>query len=163
MSENKRRRRPETLAASSIPEPEYANPYAPTRQPQYDAPPPPPPVQDNRTVIVNQIGAVQNTGFGDQSYFDGGLLSLIGWNILAFLLIIFTLGLAFPFAACMLYRWEARHTVINGRRLVFDGSGWQLFGKWILWMILTIVTLGIYSLWLGIKLKQWRVYHTHFA
>ncbi|MBE5799886.1 MAG: DUF898 domain-containing protein [Clostridiales bacterium] len=75
----------------------------------------------------------------------------------------FTFGLGYPFAACMLYRWEARHTIINGRHLHFDGTGWQLIGKWIIWMLLTLITLGIYGFWLAIKLKQWRVKHTHFA
>ncbi|MBR5302704.1 MAG: hypothetical protein IKU38_07710 [Clostridia bacterium] len=96
------------------------------------------------------------------SYFDGGLLSLIGWSLLAWLITIFTLGFGYPFAACMLYRWEARHTIINGYRLRFDGTGWQLIGKWIIWMLLTLITAGIYSFWLVIKLKQWRTLHTHF-
>jgi uncharacterized membrane protein YjgN (DUF898 family) len=63
----------------------------------------------------------------------------------------------------MIYGWEAKHTVINGKRLVFDGKATQLFGNWIKWLLLTIITLGIYSFWIGISLKKWRVKHTHFA
>lgn len=155
MSENRRRRR----ADISIPyteEPQsYAEPVQPERA-QYV------PTSDNRTVIVNQIGVSPNVGFGNQSYFDGGLLSLIGWSLLSVLLTLITFGLGYPFAACMMYSWEARHTVINGRRLRFDGTGMQLLGNWIIWLLLTLITLGIYGFWLSIKLKQWRVKHTHF-
>ena len=97
------------------------------------------------------------------SYFDGGLLSLIGHYLLAFLITFLTLGICFPYAICMLYRWEARHTVINGHRLWFDGTAIQLLGKWILWLFLTLITFGIYSFWICIKIKQWKTLHTHFA
>ena len=61
----------------------------------------------------------------------------------------------------MVYNWETKHTVINGRRLSFDGKAIQLFGNWIKWALLCIVTLGIYSFWLSIALKKWKTKHTH--
>ena len=99
----------------------------------------------------------------EKSYFDGGLLQLIGWQILGGLITALTLGICYPWAICMLYRWETKHTVINGRRLKFNGTAMQLFGNWIKWLLLTIITLGIYGFWLNIKLKQWKVKHTEFA
>jgi uncharacterized membrane protein YjgN (DUF898 family) len=63
----------------------------------------------------------------------------------------------------MVYRWEAKHTVISGRRLLFDGTAIQLFGSWIKWLLLCVITFGIYSFWLGIALKKWQVKHTRFA
>ncbi len=99
----------------------------------------------------------------DKSYFDGGLLQLIGWQLVGALITLITLGICFPWAYCLIYSWEARHTVVDGRRLTFDGTGMQLFGSWIKWLLLSIITLGIYTFWLGIKLKQWQVKHTHFA
>ena len=99
----------------------------------------------------------------EKSYFDGGLLQLIGWQILGGLVTAITLGICYPWAICMIYRWEAKHTVINGRRLKFDGTAAQLFGNWIKWILLTIITLGIYSFWLNIKLIQWKTKHTVFA
>ena len=99
----------------------------------------------------------------EKSYFDGGLLQLIGWQILGGLVTVLTLGICYPWAICMIYRWEAKHTVINGRRLKFDGTAVQLFGNWIKWLLLTIITFGIYSLWLNIKLMQWKTKHTEFA
>ena len=99
----------------------------------------------------------------EKSYFDGGLLQLIGWQILGGLVTVITFGICYPWAICMIYRWEAKHTVINGRRLRFDGKAVQLFGNWIKWLLLTIITLGIYSFWLNIKLIQWKTKHTEFA
>ena len=99
----------------------------------------------------------------NESYFDGGLLQLIGWHILGALVTLCTLGICFPWSLTMIYSWEAKHTVINGHRLYFDGTALQLFGNWIKWFLLTIITLGIYSFWINIKLKQWKTLHTHFA
>lgn len=98
----------------------------------------------------------------EKSYFDGGLLQLIGWQILGGLITAVTLGICYPWAVCMIYRWEAKHTVINGRRLKFNGTAMQLFGSWIKWILLTIITLGIYGFWLNIKLIQWKTKHTEF-
>ena len=98
----------------------------------------------------------------EKSYFDGGLLQLIGWQILGGLITAVTLGICYPWAVCMIYRWEAKHTVINGRRLKFNGTAMQLFGNWIKWILLTIITLGIYGFWLNIKLLQWKTKHTEF-
>ena len=99
----------------------------------------------------------------EKSYFDGGLFQLIAWRILGFLVTFCTLGICYPWAFCMIYRWEARHTVINGHRLRFTGTAVQLFGNWIKWLLLSIITLGIYSFWVGIKLKKWKTMHTEFA
>lgn len=97
------------------------------------------------------------------SYFDGGLLGLLGWNILGFLITVLTLGIMYPFAVVLVVRWRVEHTVINGKRLCFDGTVMQLFGNWIKWLLLIIVTLGIYGFWVGIAMKKWEVKHTHFA
>lgn len=96
-----------------------------------------------------------------ESKFDGGLLGLIGVNLLTCLVSLITLTIAVPWMVCYKERWISLHTVIDGRRLTFDGSGIQLFGNYIKWLLLTIITIGIYSLWLGIKMKKWVVMHTH--
>lgn len=99
----------------------------------------------------------------NNSYFDGGLLQLICWRILGFVVTVCTLGICYPWAVCMIYGWETRHTVVNGHCLAFDGTALQLFGHWILWLLLCIITLGIYSFWVGIALRKWKTAHTHFA
>ena len=96
-----------------------------------------------------------------ESKFTGGLLGLIGINILQWLLIVFTLGLGTPWAICIYQRWIAKHTIIDGHRLTFDGTGGQLFGKYIVWALLTLITFGIYGFWLSIKMQQWITKHTH--
>jgi len=97
------------------------------------------------------------------SYFDGGLLQFVGWQILGVIVTALTFGVCLPWAFCMIYKWEISHTIIDGKRLAFDGSAVQLFGSWIKWLLLTIFTLGIYGFWVGIKLKQWKVKHTYFV
>ena len=99
----------------------------------------------------------------EESYFDGGLLQLIGWKILGALITICTFGICYPWAFCMVYSWEAKHTVINGKRLQFTGTAVGLFGNWIKWLLLTFITCGIYSFWLIIALKKWKIKHTEFA
>ena len=99
----------------------------------------------------------------EESYFDGGLLQLIGWKILGALITICTFGICYPWAFCMVYSWEAKHTVINGKRLQFTGTAVGLFGNWIKWLLLTFITCGIYCFWLIIALKKWKIKHTEFA
>ena len=108
-----------------------------------------------------QANAIQQEIPVKESKFDGGLLGLIGINILQVLLIMITLSIGTPWAICMKERWIAKHTYIDGKQLVFDGTGGQLFGNYIKWFLLTLITLGIYSFWLEIKMKQWLVKHTH--
>lgn len=109
------------------------------------------------------VRACADAGNSSESWFDGGLLQLIGWNILGILVTVLTLGICYPWAFTMVFRWEAHHTVIDGHRLEFDGTAVQLFGSWIKWFLLTIITLGIYGFWVGIALKKWKVKHTHFT
>ena len=99
----------------------------------------------------------------EKSYFDGGLLQLIGWKLLGALVTICTLGICYPWAVCMVYNWEIKHTVVEGKRLEFDGTAVRLFGNWIKWLFLCIITLGIYSFWVAISIRKWKVKHTHFA
>ncbi len=81
----------------------------------------------------------------------------------AFIITLFTLGIALPWAICIKQGWVVSNTIVDGRRLKFDGTGLGLFGNWIKWWFFSLITLGIYSLWLPIKLEQWKVEHTHFA
>jgi uncharacterized membrane protein YjgN (DUF898 family) len=106
----------------------------------------------------------EEAGVSEQkSYFDGGVLGFIGWSFVCFLIMIFTLGLCFPWAVCVFAKWVCSHTVIDGRRLQFNGSGASLFGNYILWWFLSIITLGIYSIWLFNAMMKWTVKNTTFA
>ncbi len=101
---------------------------------------------------------------GEQkSYFDGGFFGYIGHQILYCLMSVFSLGIAVPWAICMMERWKINHTVVNGRRLKFTGTGGQLFGKYILGIFLSVITFGIYSIWFGLSIEKWKVSHTVYA
>lgn len=95
--------------------------------------------------------------------FDGGAGSYIGVGILSALLTVLTLGIAYPWAVCMSYRWRAEHTLVYGRRVHFTGTGGRLFGTWIKWLVLIIITIGIYSFWVAPRLTRWIVEHQDFS
>ncbi|WP_163652031.1 DUF898 family protein [Listeria sp. PSOL-1] len=99
---------------------------------------------------------------GRTSFFDGGLFQYIGWTILGAIVTLFTLGICYPWALCMIYGWKINHTVIEGKRMRFNGSAVGLFGNWIKWLLLTIITLGIYGFWVFIKLEDWKAKNTVF-
>ena len=96
------------------------------------------------------------------SYFDGGVLELIGWRILAFIITVATFGIANPWAQCMLYSWQMKHTVYNGKRLKFEGTGGDLFVNMFKWIFFSIITLGIYILFIPIKKAKWVLSNIHY-
>ena len=96
------------------------------------------------------------------SYFDGGLLELIGWRILAFFITGITFGIGAPWAQCMLYSWEYKHTVLNGKRLKFEGTGGDLFVQYFKWIFFSIITFGIYILVIPVRETRWVVSNLHF-
>ena len=97
-----------------------------------------------------------------QFYFDGGAGTYVGTALLAGLIILVSLGFAAPFAFVLHQRWRAKHTYINGYRLLFSGTGMGLFGNWVKWWLLILVTLGIYSFWIVPRLIKWTTEHTEF-
>ena len=97
------------------------------------------------------------------SFYDGGFFKSLGWHLLAFLLFVVTATLALPWCACIIYRYETRHTIVEGHRLKFTGKGIQLFGRYLLWLLLSILTALIFTLWIPTKLKKWKAKHVVFA
>ena len=95
--------------------------------------------------------------------FDGGAGTFLGTSILAFVITVLTLGIAYPYALVLKQRWVAKHTYIDGRQLHFTGSAMGLFGHWIKWILLCVITLGIYSFWVQPRVHKWVVEHTDFA
>lgn len=72
-------------------------------------------------------------------------------GVLAF----FMLFLGLAWATVISLRWQYRHTVIDGKRLVFKGKKTALWGNFLKWLFLTVLTLTIYGLWVGIKMQRW--------
>ena len=122
-----------------------------TAQPQFEVAPP-------QFEEVQRKPQVVRT----DSYFDGGLLELIGWRILAFLITGVTLGIAYPWAACMLYNYQFKHTVYNGKRLKFEGTGGDLFVNMFKWLFFTLITCGIYAFFIPVSKTKWVISNLHF-
>ncbi len=91
--------------------------------------------------------------------FTGGAATWFGVQIAGVLVTVLTLGICYPWAVVMTYRWKAKHTYVNGYRMRFTGDAWGLFGQWIKWFLLTLITLGIYSFWVYPRLTKWIVEH----
>lgn len=115
--------------------------------------------QNNQNIPAQQVNFVQQA----VSSFDGSVLGFFGASLMASLCILFTVGIATPWAVCYMCNYIISHINIDGRRLKFDGKGVQLFGNWIKWFLLIIITLGIYSFWVYPRMINWVAKHTHFA
>ncbi|GAA1501022.1 membrane protein [Terrabacter terrae] len=94
--------------------------------------------------------------------FDGGAGTYLGTALLGVLITVLTFGICYPYALVLNERWRAKHSYIDGQRLIFTGSAVGLFGTWIKWLALTFLTLGIYLLWVGPRIVQWKWEHTDF-
>jgi uncharacterized membrane protein YjgN (DUF898 family) len=94
--------------------------------------------------------------------FDGGAATYLGTGLLGFLITVCTLGICYPFALVLVQRWRAKHSYIDGQRLIFTGSAIGLFGSWIKWFFLCIITVGIYGFWVGPRIARWKWEHMDF-
>lgn len=99
----------------------------------------------------------------EDSFFDGNTFQYIGYQLIAILLLVVTLGLAYPWTETMITRWEMKHSVINGDRLRYDGDAIGLLVRYIIVYLLDIVTLGIYVPWGDVRLQKYITAHTHVA
>lgn len=118
------------------------------------------PIKKEKWIIENTHYEKEEFVKGD-SYFNGGLLGLIGVNLFCKIITIISLGILYPFGICYKQKWFAKHTVINRKKIVFNGTAMSLIGHYLLWWFLCIITFGIYGLWLPIKIEQWTVKNTH--
>lgn len=103
-----------------------------------------------------------NNGITNESKFNGGVLQLLGWNILGFLITLFTLGILYPVSVSFKQRWRINHQNINGLDMRFDGNGFQLLGRYLLWWLLSIITIGIYLIFIPVRMEKWISKHIHF-
>ena len=89
-----------------------------------------------------------------------GALWLFLWTVV---LIVFSVGIFFPWAYSAQQRWIAERTFIDGKQLCFKGTGIGFFGTWLLIVVLTLITLGIYAPWGYCRLKRWQTNNLYFA
>lgn len=95
----------------------------------------------------------------NNSYFDGGVLGLIGTNLLAGLVSFIPL-VGVVWGDVIKLRWEKGHTVTDSRRMIFVGSVGSLFLKYLVWGILTLFTFGIFAIFVPVKLLRWQAENT---
>ncbi len=118
------------------------------------------PIKKEKWIASNIHFEKEEFVVGD-SYFDGGLLGLIGVNLFCKLLTIISFGILYPFGICYKQKWLIKHTIINRKKIIFDGKALSLIGHYLLWILLCLVTFGIYGLWLPIKIENWKAKNTH--
>ncbi|HEY4537787.1 MAG TPA: DUF898 family protein [Erysipelothrix sp.] len=92
--------------------------------------------------------------------FDGDLWSYFSMELVNLIILFFTIGIGMPWVLVRRYRWESRHTLLEGKKFAFEGEAIELLGRWIIWWILTIITFGIYSAVVRVKILEWRINHT---
>lgn len=95
--------------------------------------------------------------------FKGTGLSFLWLVIWTGILIIITIGIAWPWAYTAQQKWLAEHTYIDGNQLTFSGTGLGIFGTWLLVVFLSIITLGIYFPWGYCKIRRWQTNNLYFA
>lgn len=107
--------------------------------------------------------SVGNLNAAEKSVFTGGAFANYFISLGTALLSVITLGIAYPFMACLKLKWMKQHTFINGRQMTFDGNGLQFFGRYMLMWLLSIITFGIYyALFMKVAVEKWQTSHTHF-
>lgn len=89
------------------------------------------------------------------SYYDKTLWEHILISVKYYLLMTFTLGLAYPWALVMKYKSLYHHHIICGKRLRFIGQPAELLPLWLWWWVLTVGTLGFYSFVVKLHMQQW--------
>ena len=108
----------------------------------------------NHTFYEDEKGAAD-------SAFDGSILQYAGYEILQFVLLLITLGLAYPWTYTMILRWKTKHSIVNSDRLYYDGTALDLLGRWIIIFILTFITCGLYWPWGSCWIYRYVTAHTH--
>ncbi len=96
------------------------------------------------------------------SYFDESVKAYMIVKLKFYMMCIFSLGLAYPWALCMKYKAKYHHTVICGKRLKFIGNPLDLAHHWFWWWLLCIITIGIYALFLHVRMEKWTIANVIF-
>ena len=119
-------------------------------------------VVEGPTTIYEEVEVKHKEYLESESTFDGKLIELIGYNILSFIITIFSLTIASAWGKCLVMSYKVNHTIVNGRRLKFEGTGASLFVNRLKWIFFTLITFGIYAFWIPIKQKKWELSNIHF-
>jgi uncharacterized membrane protein YjgN (DUF898 family) len=94
--------------------------------------------------------------------FDGDVTGYLGTRLAALLLTGLTVGFGFPYALVLVQRWNARHLVLGGSRMVFAGRPRDLLREWVVWWPCVLLTLGIYAFAVFPRVISWVWEHTDY-
>ncbi|GHV97060.1 hypothetical protein lacNasYZ03_03910 [Lactobacillus nasalidis] len=109
----------------------------------------------NHTYYEGEKGA-------DDSLFDGNTFQYIGYNIVQFLLLVLTIGLAYPWTHNMILSWQTKHQLINNDRLTYDGTALGMFWRALVLAIVLAIPFGfLASPWAFCWLWRYQYAHTH--
>ena len=111
-------------------------------------------------VLANRFAGKGKRKEGD-SRFDGKVYQKFLYSLLVFSICLVSLFLLFPVAYILLSKWDAKHTVYDGKWLSFDGAYGDLFKRWFVFCALIILTYGLFIFLLPRRLEIWRYRHTH--
>ena len=117
---------------------------------------------EGESVSANSEGHLFDGKGLRESKFDGTGFQYMGYQLLGFFMLLFSLGLAYPWVMAMMTKWDTKHQVIGGRRLVFSGSGLGFLGEYLIIAILTFLTCGLYSFWGIVRMNKYIIRHTDF-
>ena len=115
-----------------------------------------------RTHIKHEEFEPYPGAFCRKSVFGGGIFDHNMRVFLQVLLVVFTLGLAMPWAICIEQRYHLNNMIIDGKQVVFEGTGKKLFWRYYGWIFLTIITAGLFLIWAPVKFRKWVAKYTHF-
>ncbi|MBP3872050.1 MAG: DUF898 family protein [Faecalicoccus sp.] len=105
--------------------------------------------------VKTSVPLVPNERLNEASYFDGNGKDLFVISLVNALAMSVTCGIMIPWAQVRVARYEAGHTVYNGRRLQFVGKTSDLFILYLKWILLSMVTCGIYFPFAMVEYTKW--------
>lgn len=112
------------------------------------------------TIIKQSTIILNRQKYGSQ--FDVGLKHWLLHEIKCTLLLIVTLGIAYPWVLCMRYEAKYNHTVVCGKRLKFIGKPGELLGNWFIWWLVSVMTFGIYAFIVKLRCERWAIANVIF-
>ena len=109
----------------------------------------------NHTYYEGEKGA-------EDSRFDGNTFQYIGYNIMQFLLLVVTFGLAYPWTHKMILRWQTKHQLINNDRLIYDGTALGMLVRALVVILTLVIPFAVLaSPWAYCWLWRYQYSHTH--
>ncbi len=113
------------------------------------------PASTSKRTVKTGVPTVVNERLNEASYFDGNGKDLFVISLVNALAMSVTCGIMIPWAQVRVARYEAGHTVYNGRRLQFVGKTSDLFILYLKWILLSMVTCGIYTPFAMVEYTKW--------